>query len=198
MSMEHRYRGVNTDKEFFSTNDVARICDVNIASVKNWIAKKEFPDTEGTAGVFRTPGGHLRVRKSSFVAFLKKYPFAPGAFDPKHKTVFLIADRNKSPKVVDVLKANGYNVVVEDSGYSQILKVPEDERYCVLFDRPTATGCLSDQDTDFIVNEYTRWIPDVPIILYGRPVKAVKDYVTFVPREFRYANLIEALQDLHA
>jgi len=53
-------------KDIFTTFDVSRICQANIASIKNWIMK-------GYLKAFRTPGGHYRIQKRDLVNFLRKY-----------------------------------------------------------------------------------------------------------------------------
>ncbi len=53
-------------KDIFTTFDVSRICQANIASIKNWIMK-------GYLKAFRTPGGHYRIEKKNLVTFLRKY-----------------------------------------------------------------------------------------------------------------------------
>ena len=53
-------------KDIFTTFDVSRICQANIASIKNWIMK-------GYLRAFRTPGGHYRIQKKDLINFLRKY-----------------------------------------------------------------------------------------------------------------------------
>jgi len=53
-------------KDIFTTFDVSRVCQANIASIKNWIMK-------GYLRAFRTPGGHYRIQKKDLVNFLRKY-----------------------------------------------------------------------------------------------------------------------------
>jgi|GEM_PF-3748749 len=53
-------------KDIFTTFDVSRICQANIASIKNWIMK-------GYLKAFRTPGGHYRIQKKDLINFLRKY-----------------------------------------------------------------------------------------------------------------------------
>ena len=45
---------MNLDKEVYTTFEVARVCNANITSIKNWIDKGELR-------AFRTPGGHYRI-----------------------------------------------------------------------------------------------------------------------------------------
>lgn len=54
------------DKELFTTYEIAKICNANIASIKNWIGK-------GYLKAFRTPGGHFRVKRRDLDLFLQKY-----------------------------------------------------------------------------------------------------------------------------
>ena len=83
------------DKEVFTTYDAARICNANIASIKNWIAK-------GLLRAFRTPGGHYRIKRRDLELFVQKYnmpyPFAEKA---QKKIYALDADA----KAVRVLKS---------------------------------------------------------------------------------------------
>jgi excisionase family DNA binding protein len=61
------------DKEVFTTYDAARLCNANIASIKNWIGK-------GLLRAFRTPGGHYRIKRRDLELFIRKFnmpwPFA--------------------------------------------------------------------------------------------------------------------------
>ncbi|MBM4352916.1 MAG: helix-turn-helix domain-containing protein [Deltaproteobacteria bacterium] len=71
-------------KEVFTTYDAARICNANIASIKNWIQK-------GLLRAFRTPGGHYRIKRRDLELFLKKYNM-PYPFQEKaEKQVFLVS-----------------------------------------------------------------------------------------------------------
>jgi len=51
-------------KKYFTTGEIARYCEVDINTVKNWIKAN---DLEG----FKTPSGHFRVARKAFIDFIK-------------------------------------------------------------------------------------------------------------------------------
>ena len=57
-----------TTTKFFTTGQIARLCDVSIATVQKWI-------DSGGLDHFRLPltGSERRVPRESLLAFLKKY-----------------------------------------------------------------------------------------------------------------------------
>ena len=65
--------------KFFTTSEIARICDVTHTTIIRWI-------TEGKLKAHETPGGHRRVEHWDLVAFLKLHkippqePFGDGRF----------------------------------------------------------------------------------------------------------------------
>jgi len=56
----------NLEKQIFTTFEVARICNANITSIKNWIEK-------GNLRAFRTPGGHFRIERAVLIDFLDRF-----------------------------------------------------------------------------------------------------------------------------
>lgn len=66
---------MNLQKEVYTTFEVAKICNANITSIKNWIS-------QGELRAFRTPGGHYRIERDVLDAFLKRHgmpnPFVLG------------------------------------------------------------------------------------------------------------------------
>lgn len=52
----------------FTAPMVARLCECDLKTVHNWAHANEIK-------FFRTPGGHLRFRKSDVVSFMKKYGY---------------------------------------------------------------------------------------------------------------------------
>ncbi len=55
-------------KKYYTTGDIARYCEVNINTVKNWIKS-------GNLSGFRTPSGHYRVPRKQFISFVKSEGF---------------------------------------------------------------------------------------------------------------------------
>lgn len=64
---------MDMEKEVYTTFEVAKICNANITSIKNWI-------DQGELRAFRTPGGHYRIERKVLNAFLNRHgmpnPFA--------------------------------------------------------------------------------------------------------------------------
>ena len=52
-------------KQSFSTSDVARFCHVTPDTVRKWAEAGRIP-------VFKTPGGHRRIRRDDLIRFLKE------------------------------------------------------------------------------------------------------------------------------
>ena len=72
------------EKEIFTTYDAARICNANIASIKNWIAK-------GLLKAFRTPGGHYRIKRRDLQLFIQKYNM-PNPFQERFEKKVYVLD----------------------------------------------------------------------------------------------------------
>ena len=86
-------------KDVFTTFDAALICQMNIASIKNWISK-------GYLRAFRTPGGHFRIQKRDFISFLRKYHM-PNPFAGETYRLYLYAtDAKTITTVAEKLQAD--------------------------------------------------------------------------------------------
>jgi excisionase family DNA binding protein len=81
------------EKDIFTTYDAARICNANIASIKNWIAK-------GLLKAFRTPGGHYRIKRRDLQLFIQKYNM-PNPFQERYEKKVYILDTD--PAALDKL-----------------------------------------------------------------------------------------------
>ena len=85
---------VNVTKDVFTTFDVAKICNANITSIKNWIER-------GKLKAFRTPGGHYRIRKQVLIEFLDLYEM-PNPFEMgEDKSVLVLGN---DPGVVELIR----------------------------------------------------------------------------------------------
>jgi excisionase family DNA binding protein len=115
----------------YTTHDVAKLIQVDPATVSKWIDKAILV-------AFRTPGGHRRVRQSDLRAFLQAHqmPIPPevggGAFK------LLIADDEKP--VIDALKrglkkhAPNIEVLGVTSGIEAVLTLAEERPHGALLD----------------------------------------------------------------
>jgi excisionase family DNA binding protein len=59
-------------KPILTTHDIAGILSVDMSTVIDWIDRKKLP-------AYRTPGGHRRVKRADFLAFLKEYDLSGAA-----------------------------------------------------------------------------------------------------------------------
>jgi len=92
-------------KKYFTTGQIARYCEVDINTVKNWIKAN---DLEG----FKTPSGHFRVARKAFIDFINKQGFT---FDPVYF--------GKDPDELDIL------LVDDDQSHLEIMMVHLDKFY---------------------------------------------------------------------
>jgi len=81
------------DKEVFTTYDAARICNANIASIKNWIAK-------GLLRAFRTPGGHYRIKRRDLELFVQKYNMPYPFTEKPRKRVYVLDTDERTVETV--------------------------------------------------------------------------------------------------
>lgn len=108
------------NKRPYTTGEIAGFCHVTINAVKKWIAS-------GKLVAFRTPGGHFRVNKDDFIAFLDKYKLdiKEDVF-PEKKKVLIIDDE---PHIVEFIKGalemmhQDYIIETAADGYEALIKV---------------------------------------------------------------------------
>lgn len=104
----------------YTTGEIAGFCHVTINAVKKWIAS-------GKLTAFRTPGGHYRVTREDFIAFLDRYKLdIKEEVFPNRKKILIIDDESS---VVEYVKgalesmARGYLIETAEDGYEALIKV---------------------------------------------------------------------------
>jgi excisionase family DNA binding protein len=108
---------MRTKRRYLTTGDVARECEVTLASVKKWIDQAKLQ-------AVRTPGRHFRIPVEEFERFRAAYRFPS---EPKHAARILLVD--DSPIVVDFIidalrdLAPGWELETASNGYDALLKV---------------------------------------------------------------------------
>jgi len=189
------YNGVDTSKDYFTTNDLAKICGVNIASIKNWVKAGKF----GTGGTFRTPGGHLRIRRSAAQDFMRRHPFAPNAFN-SHKILFVTKEPDKLESAVTKVR--------EHTGHETITGFRLKDALPFILDPNQSVTIVIDYDTMFdfyqqnpnagMLSYVQDSVADV-IVYHKHEVPNMKVFGTsflYVRKEFRYTNLLDAIDAL--
>jgi excisionase family DNA binding protein len=117
----------NLDKSVFTTFEVARVCNANITSIKNWIEK-------GNLRAFRTPGGHYRIEKSVLVDFLDRYGMPNPFIERDQRTVVVLC---QDPGTVELVRrAIGRNHVVHgtDDAIEAALLIGDARPDCLVMD----------------------------------------------------------------
>lgn len=111
---------MNEDRKPYTTGEIAAFCHVTINAVKKWIAS-------GKLLAFRTPGGHFRVNRADFMAFLEKFKLEiKEEFFPARHKVLIIDDEHD---VVEFVKGalesmgDGYLIETAGDGYEGLIKV---------------------------------------------------------------------------
>jgi len=62
---------------YLTTGEAARLCGVRLNTIKNWIRNGDVP-------AIRTPGGHWRIPRAGFLAFMKRMGMpVPAEAEPK-------------------------------------------------------------------------------------------------------------------
>lgn len=120
------------DKEFLTTGDVARWCNIPYITALSWVKA-------GKVKARRTPGGHYRINRSDFVEFLEKYEYPiPDELRGWRKKRILIVD--DEPVIVDVIEkmlqaSEGiYETATASNGFDAALAVMEFEPDLVVLD----------------------------------------------------------------
>ncbi len=98
-------------KRFYTTSDVARICNVHRNTIIGAIRK-------GLLNIYRTPGGHARIAEEDLVEFCaaRNLPLEIGG--SRQDKVLVVDDDPLLTRVVQVgLERMGYRVKVARNGY---------------------------------------------------------------------------------
>ncbi|MCD4781843.1 MAG: response regulator [Candidatus Omnitrophica bacterium] len=113
-------------KEFLTTGQVAKYCEVNYRTVCKWI-------NTGKIEAFGTPGGHNRVKKKVFLNFCKKYnipiprELSTSSTNKIKKKILIVDDDKQMVKSMKgmLLLENRYDVEVAFDGFSAGKKFSE-------------------------------------------------------------------------
>jgi excisionase family DNA binding protein len=90
-------------KQSFSTSEVARYCHVTADTIRKWAEA-------GRIVVFKTPGGHRRIRREDLMSFLREnqMPLHPELLGPVTSILIVSADIGLVKTVQDAVEsANG-------------------------------------------------------------------------------------------
>ncbi|NUQ35149.1 MAG: response regulator, partial [Planctomycetaceae bacterium] len=111
MSSRDESEEVQLNKKFYTTSDVAKICNVHRNTIIGSIRK-------GILKIYRTPGGHARIAREDLLEFCKRRNL-PVAFNGTRNDKVLVVDDD--PLLVKLIKVGlekaGYRVMAAGNGY---------------------------------------------------------------------------------
>lgn len=104
----------------YTTGEIASFCDVTINAVKKWIAA-------GKLTAFRTPGGHYRIERDDFKAFVEKYKLhiRDKLFTGQKKILIVDDEPHVLEFIRGVLESSGDKYIIETAsdGYEALIKI---------------------------------------------------------------------------
>lgn len=118
---------MNLNKEIFTTFEVAKLCNANITSIKNWIEK-------GKLRAFRTPGGHYRIEKAVLEDFLNRYGMPNPFEDRDAKSALIICNDPATVELVRRAQGRSTNVEGTEDPIEAALLIGDRKPNCVVID----------------------------------------------------------------
>ena len=107
-------------KDIFTTYEIAKLCNADITTIKNWINAEKLK-------AYKTPGGHRRVKREDLMEFLQKYelPIPSQIKDDKLTILIVDDDRNIVNIITRAIKKQVWNIRIESAydGYEAGIKV---------------------------------------------------------------------------
>ena len=117
----------NLEKQIFTTFEVAKICNANITSIKNWIEK-------GNLRAFRTPGGHFRIERGVLIDFLDRFGMPNPFMVSQERTVVVLCEDPGTIELVRRSLGRNHQVHGTDDPIEAALLVGEIRPDCFLVD----------------------------------------------------------------
>lgn len=98
-------------KKFYTTSDVAKICNVHRNTIIGSIRK-------GLLKIYRTPGGHARVAEDDLMAFCRERNLPINLRGSRNDKVLVVDDDPLLTRVIRVgLEKHNYRVRIAENGY---------------------------------------------------------------------------------
>jgi len=106
---------------YLTTGEAAKICGVKLNTIKNWIRN-------GDISAIQTPGGHWRIPRVPFIAFVEKFntPVTHAKSEQTGNRILVIDDEISAHKLVTEslhMHCPGYDVHSAHDGYSGLIAI---------------------------------------------------------------------------
>lgn len=194
MTTNHFEDGDLLNKKYYTTSDVAKICNVHRNTIIGSIRK-------GILKIYRTPGGHARIAREDLLEFCKRRNL-PVSFGGSRNDKVLVVDDD--PLLVRLIKAGlekaGYRVVAAANGYDAGFMTLDFKPDVMLLDI-----MLPDVDGDKVAQRIRSSPQTEALPILG--ISAVTDQNKidklmeagvndFLPKPFEVSDLIKRIQKL--
>lgn len=152
-------------KELFTASEVARFCQVDLKTIHNWSDRGEIRH-------FRTPGRHLRFRRSDVLDFLRKYgyPIPEVLAEGKPRITVLSVDTESSNTAKKTLTKQ-FDVMVSSEVFDAIISIGARPPDVVVLDKELAGCDVIELAAAIKGNDLTR---NVRTVLYAKESDALK------------------------
>ena len=106
-------------KDLFTASQIARFCQVDLKTIHNWADR-------GQIAHFRTPGRHLRFRRSHILDFLRKYGYPiPDELEAGRPRVAVLINRKRTKEGVVAALSAAFDVVDYPDPLDGLLRIGE-------------------------------------------------------------------------
>lgn len=173
-------------KDIFTTFDVSRICQANIASIKNWIMK-------GYLRAFRTPGGHYRIQKKDLVNFLRKYHM-PNPFTGEVMRLYFYSDDKAGFEKIASKTSSDHECFVYDTEAELYLAIGEELPDALLVD----VESFSTEDLGKFLSFFkkNKKFEGIKLLAISSGDEAVDDFDRTVKRTAQGKRIVETIQEI--
>jgi excisionase family DNA binding protein len=137
-------------KELFTASEVARFCQVDLKTIHNWSDRGEIRH-------FRTPGRHLRFRRTDVLDFLRKYgyPIPVILSDGKPRVLVVCTDTTSTGSLKRALSKQ-FEVIPTEDVYCAMITVGHQPPDVVIVDASLGGACALALINALKGNEATR------------------------------------------
>lgn len=120
--------GHDPKKELFTASEVARFCQVDLKTIHNWAERGEIRH-------FRTPGRHLRFRRTDVLDFLRKYGYpVPESLLQGKPRVYVIEEDPASRDLIQRAFSQRFEVTWYKDAVDALISIGNDTPDVVVFD----------------------------------------------------------------
>jgi excisionase family DNA binding protein len=183
-------------KNFYTTHEVSKFCNVYPTTVINWIKEGKLP-------AYTTPGGHRRIKKEDLLELMRKnsMPIPDNLIKDENHVVLVIDDDTKILQMIKTVlsQEEGLQIITAESGFVAGLTIYSNMPDLILLDflMPNMNGfevCRRLKS-----GEKTKDIPIIAITALKEPEEIKKMFsagiVDLVSKPFKSEELLKKVKE---